>query len=597
MKLIFSILFILILKLNGLAQSIEFFKTYDFGSTNYPIFLNLIDFNNEIFVNGSTYNPNLKILLLKADYLGNIIDTAIYGTDTGKYFIENFIPLQNNKLLVLTQHVNLTSNMWRQYMLYIDTNLVRYNDSIYSQKYSQLFGNCKINNSYYFTGATWYNDNGDSLPNSNIMFWKTDTNFITISTKSIGTVNSEGVNRIMIGFDDNLLLGGISVPDGSHEKWYLVNTDTTGQVLGQYFYGTLNQSDNDGIRSLSLSSDSCYFISGIFYQYDTGLFHYYWASAVVKVDRQFNTIWTKNIGTTIPSVTVSKIISTFDGNQVLLTQRSPVIEDNSIYSQVTKFNNNGNILWSRDYYQGDTTQYIRYRAWDIIETNDKGFAFCGSAIDTTNMGPNMEAWLVKTDSLGCDGFHSCDDTTLVCTILQASDTVCKNDTTWLHVKFKGRSAPYFVYANTTLALDSIYYPNTLPLWIDTLVPYKPTTLGLQQVIIKVKDPWGWNQSDTVQMFVKNCGAGVLEEAWYPKKVEIFPNPANNELHVKIRTAINSPVSITIYNMQGELVQQITTKQSATGGESIIDVSGLEQGVYGIRVTGTNINITERFVKL
>ena len=116
---------------------------------------------------------------------------------------------------------------------------------------------------------------------------------------------------------------------------------------------------------------------------------------------------------------------------------------------------------------------------------------------------------------------------------------------------------------------------------------------MQQVIIKVLDPWGWNRSDTVQIFVKNCGAGNIEETWYPKKVEIFPNPATTELHIKIRNLINTPVLITLYNIQGQIVKQIATKQN----ETVIDISGLEQGVYGIRVVGDNLNCSERFVKL
>ncbi len=593
MRIIFSILLILIINLGGLSQSTRFFKTYDYGSTAYPIFLHVNEFNNRFYTNGVHRNvPNEKIFITKSDNLGNIIDTALFGVDTGSYNVENFIFLNNSKLLLLTQFQRSVMSIKRQYMLYLDTNLVMYNDSLYPYKYSRFLGNCRINKSYYFTGPTWYNDIGDSLPQQNVVFWKTDTNFNTITTKSIGTVNGDAGNIIKAGFDNNLLLGGLTLYNGNQQVWYLVNTDTTGQVLGQYMYGVPHWNE-DGLKTISLSSDSCYFLSGILYQYDFGIGHYYFASCIAKIDRQFNTIWVKNIGETIQNVTVSKMVSTYDGNQVVLTQRSPVIQDISIYSQVTKFNNDGNILWSRNYLRGDTSQYVRYRAWDIIETSDKGFAFCGSAIDTTNMGPNQEAWLVKTDSLGCDGLQSCNDTALVCEILNAPDTTCKNDTAWLQVRFKGRSAPYFVYANTALALDSVYYPYTLPLWIDTLVPYVPHDTDLQQVIVKVKDPWGWYNTDTIQIFVKNCGTGNIQETWYPKKVEIFPNPATTELHVKFRTPLTEPVTITINDMQGKQMKQITTKQN----EAVIDVSGFEQGVYSVKVIGSNVNSSERFVKL
>jgi len=229
----------------------------------------------------------------------------------------------------------------------------------------------------------------------------------------------------------------------------------------------------------------------------------------------------------------------------------------------------------------------------ISNTGDGGYLIGGYVLDNT-LTPQQQAWLVKTDSLGCDGLQSCNDTALVCEILQAPDTACKNDTAWLQVRFKGRSAPYFIYANTTLALDSIYYPYTLPLWIDTLIPYYPITLGMQNVIISVHDPWGWQQSDTVQVFVKNCGSGVIEEDWYPKKVEIYPNPATTELRVRMRASTgNNEYTITIYNMQGKVVKKLTTNNN----EQIIDISDLVQGVYGIRVIGDKISCSERFVKL
>ena len=56
--------------------------------------------------------------------------------------------------------------------------------------------------------------------------------------------------------------------------------------------------------------------------------------------------------------------------------------------------------------------------------------------------------------------------------------------------------------------------------------------------------------------------------------------------------VQTPFTITICDMQGKTVKQITTKQS----ENVIDISGLEQGVYGVRVVG-DFNVVERFVKM
>jgi len=595
MRITFSILFIFVIKLSGLSQSTEFFKTYNLGSNSYPLLDNIIEINNNLYVNGVIRSPNQKILLLKANHIGNLTDTNIIGADTGNFYTGTFVQQSNNRILIPGAYENTTTYIYRPYLLFIDTNIIKLSDSVYTNKFTSFEGNVKINQSYYFVGNTMYNNNGDSLPTLNILFWKTDSNFNKITSNSIGLYNiTEGYGCISAGFDNNLLLGGLTFVNGNQQDWYLVNVDTNGQILGEYYYGSPTRTDYDGIKSISLGSDSSYFLAGIFNKfYDTQSTYYYLAPQVVKLDRQFNTVWSKQFGSTIPGLILTKIVSTTDDNQAILTQRVPLGLYNTLYSQVTKFNNNGDILWSRNFYQGDTTQYIRYRAWDMIETNDKGFALCGSAIDTANVGLYQEAWLVKTDSLGCDGLRSCNDTALVCEILQAPDTACKNDTAWLQVRVKGRSAPYNIYANTTLALDSVYYPYFLPLWIDTLIPYYPITTGMQSVIVSVHDPWGWNRSDTVQVFVKNCGTGNIAETWYPKKVEIYPNPATNELHVKIRTTITTSVTITIYDLQGKPVKQFITNQN----DNIIYISDLQQGVYGVSLIGNNINHNDKFVKL
>ncbi len=592
MKIVFSILFLIVFKLSGLCQSTQFFKTYDYDSLSYPVLNSLIEVNNRFYINGNLRNtPNTKIFLVKTNNLGDVIDTAIFGADTGGYIIENFIVLNNSNLLLLSQHQN-SLGIYKQYMLYIDTSLVMYNDSLYSIDYSLFFGHCRLKNSYYFIGPTWYDDNGDSLINLNIIFWKTDTNFNTTSTKSIGTINPDAASTIQLGFDNNLLIGAVSLPDGSHQDWYLINTDTTGQVVGQYFFGTLNHSSYDGIKSITLSQDSCYFITGMSYNfYDNPQFPA--IACVKKLDGQFNVLWSKQIGAGIIAVLVAKMISTSDNKQILLTQRAPQGFTSKIFTEVTKFSNNGDIMWSRDYYQGDTSQYFRYRAWDITGTSDKGYVFCGSAIDTANVGPYQQAWLVKTDSLGCDGLRSCSDTALVVEILNYPDTLCQNDTNFVEVRIKGRSAPYSLYANSTMVLDSIYYPYTLPLWIDTTIMVFPTDTGWQPLIVTLYEPWERMAGDTVQVYVVHCPTTFASQDFYKRKVEIFPNPASTELHVKIRGVISGAYTIMLYDIQGKPIRSITTKET----ETILDISQLPVGVYGVKVIGNGVYRMEKVVKL
>ena len=170
---------------------------------------------------------------------------------------------------------------------------------------------------------------------------------------------------------------------------------------------------------------------------------------------------------------------------------------------------------------------------------------------------------------------------------------CKNDTSFIQVRFKGRSAPYLVRANNTLALDSVYYPYTLPLWIDTLMPYYPTDTGWQQVIVNVSDPWGWNRSDTAMVYVKNCGTSWASEEYYRNKVEVFPNPATEEIRVRMRTgAHGEPYTVTLFDMQGRVVLE----QSSSDAETIINIEAFEPGIYTVRVLGRNVYRSVKLVK-
>jgi hypothetical protein len=585
---------------SGLSQSTLYFNTYDFGAGANPVFVYPIETENGFIIQGQIKSPNTKNYFNKLSLNGNLIDNYIYGDSTsGTYIIFPMINYIESKLLCNIGWENVSQGITSRTFLEIDTSLQIIRDSTFFIN-SNYLNNAYLkrviflNNKLYFGGATYLNANGDSIYPFNFLFWKTDTNFNYITHKSIGVETAqEDLMSIQAGFDSNLLLGGLTLANGNQQDWYLVNCDTNGNVLGEYFYGHPTGIDQDGIKSMSRGFDSTYFLAGVFHKYYVPPSTYsHRTPTIVKIDRQLNTIWTKHYGKPIPSTSLQRIVTTYDYCHAILVQRPPYNFYTRVYSQVTKINNDGDVLWSRNYYQGDTTDYIRYRAWDMIETSDSGFAFCGSAIDTINVGPYQQAWLVKTDSLGCDGLRSCNDTALVVEILNFPDTLCQNDTNFVEVRLKGRSAPYSLYANSTMVLDSIYYPYTLPLWIDTTIMVFPTDTGWQPLVVTLHEPWERIASDTVQVYVVHCPTTYASQDFYKRKVEIFPNPASTELHVKIRGVISGAYTITLYDIQGKPIRCITTKET----ETVLDISLLPVGVYGVKVVGNGVYRTERVVK-
>ncbi|WP_194768623.1 T9SS type A sorting domain-containing protein [Tamlana sp. I1] len=92
--------------------------------------------------------------------------------------------------------------------------------------------------------------------------------------------------------------------------------------------------------------------------------------------------------------------------------------------------------------------------------------------------------------------------------------------------------------------------------------------------------------DNVQL-IQNSTLGINDENLVDHETELYPNPAQNVLHVNASNAIKS---IEVYNMVGQRV-------AAQTGTSEINVSNIKQGVYIAKIYFDNGSVTaERFVK-
>lgn len=81
-----------------------------------------------------------------------------------------------------------------------------------------------------------------------------------------------------------------------------------------------------------------------------------------------------------------------------------------------------------------------------------------------------------------------------------------------------------------------------------------------------------------------------------EKLQLFPNPVVNQLHVQYFSTSENQGEILIFDMQGRLVRQV--KQANRTGMNYIklDVAGLHQGMYVCRtVSGSKIEFS-KFLK-
>jgi hypothetical protein len=68
------------------------------------------------------------------------------------------------------------------------------------------------------------------------------------------------------------------------------------------------------------------------------------------------------------------------------------------------------------------------------------------------------------------------------------------------------------------------------------------------------------------------------------EVNIYPNPAENELFVKFSEPVDATVELRLYNAQSNMVMSIKSANSNAGDEFRFDTSALSNGVYFLRIT-------------
>ncbi|WP_221932251.1 T9SS type A sorting domain-containing protein [Flavobacterium zepuense] len=76
-------------------------------------------------------------------------------------------------------------------------------------------------------------------------------------------------------------------------------------------------------------------------------------------------------------------------------------------------------------------------------------------------------------------------------------------------------------------------------------------------------------------------------------IDIYPNPANNEVFISIPEAMSiKDVKVTVYDLNGRIVLE----QPVTGTHQRINIATLESGVYLFNITSNRGSVTKRIIK-
>jgi CubicO group peptidase (beta-lactamase class C family) len=97
-------------------------------------------------------------------------------------------------------------------------------------------------------------------------------------------------------------------------------------------------------------------------------------------------------------------------------------------------------------------------------------------------------------------------------------------------------------------------------------------------------------NDDIWQYVNDlvCSTSIIEEQYFESEIQLFPNPANEQLTVSVRAGVLG--SMVLYNQFGVKTKEVTSSNSSFS----VDISNLENGVYLISLP--DLGKTMRFVK-
>lgn len=156
----------------------------------------------------------------------------------------------------------------------------------------------------------------------------------------------------------------------------------------------------------------------------------------------------------------------------------------------------------------------------------------------------------------------------------------------------------------TLVIGSNSTPCTRPSWVATTAYIANDTISYAGVVYSAK--W-WTQNENPAITnasgawatVGNCGSSANIRFANPTlniPVEIFPNPVNDILHIKVSEIIDKQIDIAMYNPIGEKVYFEKKNIDNERMNTYIDMSHLTQGIYTLVLSSPSVRIVEKVVK-
>ena len=492
---------------------------------------------------------------------------------------------------------------------------------------------------YLLAGWTVSPISGDKTQNTQGFedYWivKIDSSGIKQWDRDFGGSGSDLLQAAQQTNDGGYILGGTSFSDISGDKsqntwgssgasdFWIIKTDSLGNKQWDKDFGGTS---NDCLTCLTQTSDGGFMLGGFSAsgingdktEASWGSFDYW----VIKIDSTGNKQWDKVFGGTNQEQ-LNCIEQTKDGGYVLTGYSLSNISGNKTQNSwgqadywIVKIDSLGNKLWDKDF---GGTGYDNARF--CKQTVDDGYIIGGysysgiSGDKTQNTWGSSDYWIIKIDSLGnkqwdkdFGGNHEEEDFGNI--TLTADGGYLIAGTSYSPIsgnKSEDNLGEEQIWVVKTDAIGNL-------MWDKTIFTPGHDELGLAIQLndecfvlatytaggvggYKTQPAWGF----TDYWMVKFCDTVLtsdLSPSVLTEHFSISPNPATNQLYVTLTKPITKNTILTITDMQGRVVKEISPLPGSpdsyreAGGEDI-DISTLSHGIYLLKINGQ----VQRFVKM
>ncbi len=594
------ITFSLLFCFSSLFGQIVFNKLYDSTPGDGPTMRNIIIMSdsNYVMLGGSSINNSLKIHIIAVNDTGGFLWQKFYGNDT----LHTYHGAENS--LQKTPTGNYILGGGQVLGEYRDNMLIKFNsdfDTLLTQIYypidSQVvdvitYGSAiDRDGNYLLVGITNVDNNYNLLSTYRMQLIKTDTMGNLLWRKLYGTSSYDFFGKkVLLSYDGGYLLAGWS----SHNNgdWCLIKIDSAGNNPVIKYYGS-TQWEDGWIMDLKTTHDSCYLITGavaVDYQnYDDIR-----KGRIIKIDKNLSYMYINHTYGTADAVT-GNICTVELGNGHFRTIINDVNSLGFAIGTLNELNSSGDVLWTQTPYGFDSVS-TDYYPTNLKLTPDGGSIFTGYVCSFSLSPTYQQSWLVKTDSMGCDGTsYTCNDTTtgILNLPLEASCglLVYPNPaTTQLEVKLP--------------EVKSTFQKKTIQVTDKTT--FERLTLP-QKLSYQVHHPeekrWTENDKKELQQIGRQLAFSIPKAA-LDGKINIFgiaPElrmayaQMNRQISTKRISAENNQPgnlteSIIIYDIFGRevLVSQIKTQEKTI----TVNISSLSPGLYLLRARSETV----KFIK-